>query len=210
MISEEIQKHFPALAKYRNLEDEIIRLSEVHTFEKGSVILREGQYIKVLPLLVKGLVKVYHEDDQDGEVLLYYIKPGESCVMSMTSLVGGQKSPVKGVVEEDAEIVVIPADGAMELARTHVAWNAFMYDLFREKYNELLHTISVLTFSNKDQLVLDHLKNIAELKGEKVIHKTHAEIAQDLGSTREVISRLLKKLEHQGVLRLKLGVIELL
>lgn len=210
MIQKILETNFPSLSKFPELSQEIVEISAVHSFAKNEVILREGQYIKAIPLLVNGLVKVYREDELDGEVLLYYINSGESCVMSMTSLMKGNKSPVKGIVEEDAEILIVPADKAIQIANKYPAWNAFIYDLFSSKYEELLHMITTLTFSNKDKLVLEYLKNVSNAKSVNVIRKTHLEIAKDLGSTREVVSRILKKLENEGHISLSQGEITLM
>lgn len=210
MIEQLLVTNFPSLSKLPELRAEITRISSVHTFSKDEVILREGQYIKVIPLLVDGLVKVYREDELEGEVLLYYIKSGESCVMSMTTLMKGDKSPVKGIIEEDATILVVPADEAIRIANKYPAWNAFIYDLFSSKYEELLHMITTLTFFKKDKLVLEYLQNLAFAKEKDSVSKTHLEIAKDLGSTREVISRILKKLENEGLVKLAQGEIKLL
>lgn len=208
MISAVLDLHFPELAKMPLLKEELIAISDVHQFKAGTVILRQGEYIKVIPLLATGLAKVFKEEPVNGnEVLLYYIKPGESCVMSLTTLLRNGKSQVKAVIEEDAEVVVIPAEKALAIAKNYPKWNEFVYDLFSAKFEELLHVIEVLTFSNKDTRLLDYLKKEGNLKKSKTLHTTHQHIADDLGSSREVISRLLKKLEHQGFVQLKQGII---
>lgn len=209
-VDQLLSNHFPSLAKFPELRDEILEISEVHAFQSGDVILREGQYIKVIPLLVSGLLKVYKEDLNGGEVLLYYIKSGESCVMSITAMMKGVQSSVKGVVEETAEILVVPAEAAISIAKKYPAWNTFMYDLFSAKYDELIHMITTLTFENKDVLVHEYLQNEAKLKGSNTLKITHQKIAKDLGSTREVVSRILKKLEHSGQVSLRQGEIEML
>jgi len=175
----------------------------------GTIILREGAYVKVIPLMLNGLAKVFKEEENGHEVLLYYIKPGESCVMSLTTLVRNETSKVKAVIEEDSEIVVIPSDKALRIAQKYSEWNAFIFELFNHKFDELLNVIKILTFSNKDTRLLEYLKKEVQLKGNSTLKTTHQHIADDLGSSREVISRLLKKLEHEGVLTLKQGEISL-
>lgn len=208
MISAVLDLHFPELAKMPLLKEELISISEVHQFKAGTVILRQGEYVKVIPLLATGLAKVFKEEPVNGnEVLLYYIKPGESCVMSLTTLLRNGKSQVKAVIEEDAEVVVIPAEKALAIAKNYPKWNEFVYDLFRAKFEELLHVIEILTFSHKDARVLEYLRNEANLKKSSTLNTTHQHIADDLGSSREVISRLLKKLEHQGLVQLKQGTV---
>lgn len=142
MIATVLDTHFPKLAKMSVLKEELMAISEVHRFKAGTVILRQGEYIKVIPLLVSGLAKVFKEGEVNGnEVLLFYIKPGESCVMSLTTLLRNGKSQIKAVIEEDSEVVVIPADKALAIAKKHPKWNEFVYDLFNTKFEELLNVI---------------------------------------------------------------------
>jgi len=193
------------------LKEELITISKILKFKAGTVILKQGAYVKVIPLVLSGLVKVFKEESTNGnEVLLYYIKPGESCVMSVTTLIRNEASQVKAVIEEDSEIVVIPADKALQIAKKYPKWNEFIYDLFNLKFDELLNVIEILTFSNKDTRLFEYLKKEAHLKTTNILRTTHQHIAHDLGSSREVISRLLKKLEHGGRIRLGQGTIEIL
>lgn len=193
------------------LKEELIAISSIHTFDPGTVILKQGGYVKVIPLLLSGLAKVFKEESENGnEVLLYYIKPGESCVMSMTTLLHNTTSQVKAIIEEKAEVVVIPADKAMQVAKKYPIWNEFIYDLFNLKYQELLNVIEILTFSNKDARLFEYLKKESKLKNTNTLQTTHQHIAYDLGSSREVISRLLKKLEAEGTIKLGQGSITLL
>ncbi len=193
------------------LREELAKISSIVTIEKGTTILRQGEYVKVIPLLTSGLVKVFKEESVNGnEVLLYYIKPGESCVMSVTTLIKQQKSHVKAVLEQDSTMVLIPANKALEIAKKFPKWNEFIYDLFSLKFDELLNIIEVLTFSTKNVRLLSYLTKEASLKNTNVLHKTHQQIAYDLGSSREVISRLLKKLEIEGQIKLGQGKITLI
>ncbi|WP_299255492.1 Crp/Fnr family transcriptional regulator [uncultured Aquimarina sp.] len=211
MISKALDTYFPKLATMPELKAELVAISSIHTFDAGTVILRQGAYVKVIPLLISGLAKVFKEEQTHGnEVLLYYIKPGESCVMSVITLVKNETSQVKAVIEEDSEVVIIPADRALAIAKKYPKWNEFIYDLFNLKFEELLNVIEILTFSNKDTRLLEYLKKEAKLKGRNTLQTTHQHIAYDLGSSREVISRLLKKLEQEGFILLKQGTIELI
>lgn len=193
------------------LKEELISICSIHDFDAGTVILKQGSYIKVIPLLASGLVKVFKEEPVNGnEVLLYYIKPGETCVMSLTTLIKNEKSQIKAVIEKDSKVVVIPADKAIAMAKKYPKWNDFIFDLFSMKFDELVNVIEILTFSNKDIRLLEYLKKEGELKKSNILKTTHQHIAYDLGSSREVISRLLKKLEKTGAINLKQGEIELL
>jgi CRP/FNR family transcriptional regulator len=211
LIEAALDNYFPRLATMPALKKELISISSVNTFDTGTVILKQGSYVKVIPLMISGLAKVFKEEPENGnEVLLYYIKPGESCVMSMTTLLHNTTSKVKAIVEQTAEVVLIPADKAIEIAKKYPRWNEFIYDLFNLKFEELLNVIEILTFSNKDIRLLEYLKKEAELKGTSTLQTTHQHIADDLGSSREVISRLLKKLEIEGRIKLAQGSITLL
>ncbi|MCK8520067.1 Crp/Fnr family transcriptional regulator [Aquimarina sp. D1M17] len=211
MISQALDTYFPKLAEMPQLKEDLLAICSLQTFAPGTVILNEGAYVKAIPLVISGLAKVFKvEPEQGNEVLLYYIKPGESCVMSVTTLIRNETSSVKAIVEEEAEIVIIPADKIMNIVKAYPQWNEFMYDLFNLKFEELLNVIEILTFSKKETRLIEYLKKEALLKKSNVLHTTHQHIAYDLGSSREVISRLLKKLEHQGVLRLQQGIVELL
>ncbi|MEE9361001.1 MAG: Crp/Fnr family transcriptional regulator [Cellulophaga sp.] len=204
-----LDQHFPQFTDVPFLKEEIQDVSKLVSVDKGTEILRTGGYIKGIPLLVSGLIKVFKEDESGNEVLLYYIEPGESCIMSVMTLMRNETSKVKAVVEKNAEIVLLPADKMLVITKKYPSWNDFIYDLFHLKFEELLHTIEILTFSNKDKRLLEYLKKEAMLSNSNTIKATHQHIAYDLGSSREVISRLLKKLEHDGIVRLKLGAIEL-
>lgn len=211
MISKTLDIYFPKLASVPELKENIIKISSIHRFNEGTVILKQGTYVKVIPLVISGLVKVFKEEAMNGnEVLLYYIKPGESCIMSVTTSVRNELSQVKAVIEKDAEIILIPADLALKIAKKYPKWNEFIYELFNLKFEEILHIIEILTFSNKDTRLLEYLKKEAELGNSFSIAKTHQQIANELGSSREVISRLLKKLEHEGYIRMRQSNIELI
>jgi len=208
LISEALDTYFPKLATMPALKQDIITISTMATLDAGTVILKQGAYVKVIPLLISGLAKVFKEDEDGHEVLLYYIKPGESCVMSVLGMTRNDTSQVKAVIEDKAEVVVIPVDKAMMIAKKYPKWNEFIYELFNIKFEELLNVIKILTFSNKDIRLLEYLKKEVILKKNTVLHTTHQQIAFELGSSREVISRLLKKLENEGVIVLKQGSIE--
>jgi len=207
MVSKVLDTYFPRLANMPELKKELETISSIVTFKAGTIILKEGSYIKVIPLMIKGLAKVFKEEENGQEVLLYYIKSGESCVMSVTTMLRNEASKVKAIIEEDSEILVIPSKKAMEIAKKYPQWNEFIYELFDLKFQELLDVIKILTFSNKETRLIEYLKKQASLKNNTTIYSTHQQIADDLGSSREVISRLLKKLENDGHIKLKHGEI---
>jgi CRP/FNR family transcriptional regulator len=209
-VTEIIKGNFQQLASSSALTAEINNIGIVHDFEKDNVLLKENSYVKVIPLLISGLIKIYKEEENGNEVLLYYIKPGETCIVSVMAVEKGERVNVKGVVEEDCTVILIPSDKLYNLRKNHPNWNLFVYKQFNDKFDEVIEMVKVLTFSNKEKRLEGFLKRKANLNKSKVIRKSHQEIANELGSSREVISRLLKKLENEGKIELSLRNIKIL
>jgi CRP/FNR family transcriptional regulator len=209
-ISNIIKRKFPQLSSSITLLEEIEKIAIVKEFKKDTTILKENSYVKVVPLVVSGLVKVYKEEENGNEVLLYYIKPGESCIMSIMAAEKNLKVNVKGVVEEDTQLLLIPVEKLYNLRKNFPNWNLYVYELFNEKFEEVVEMVKILTFSNKDKRLEDYLIRKAELNNSNIISKSHQEIANELGSSREVISRLLKKLEKEGKIELSQRQIKIL
>ncbi len=209
MVNEYLDKYFPELARHLSLKEEIVREGKLQTLEKGTTLVREGEFVKYIPLVVSGSVKVCKENSEGGEYLLYYINAGESCIMSAISCTKQQKSSIKAISEETTEILLIPAGSATKFGQKYSIWNEYFFGLFKLKYHELLDIINILTFSRKDVRLLQYLEQRSERKSDNTIYDTHQNIANDLGSSREVTSRLLKKLEKEGKLHLGHGKITL-
>lgn len=210
MISSIFKEHFPTLNLVPELKDAILKHATLHHFKKGDVILKEGGYVKVVPLLTKGLVKVMQEDESGNELLLYYIQPGESCMMSLMSCLQNEVSHATGIVKQDAEVIVLPANIITELSKKYPQWNQFIFGLYNQRYNELLEVISSVTFKKTDERILRYLRKTRDVSGTNQILVTHQELANNLGVSREVVSRLLKHFEKEGVVELKHGMIVLL
>jgi len=209
-VSTILKNNFPQLALSNALLQEIESISIVQEFNKDTIILKENSYVKVIPLLVSGLVKIYKEDESGNEVLLYYIEPGESCIMSIMAAEKNEKVTVKGIVEEDAQLVLIPITKLTQIRKSFPQWNMFVYELFNEKFEEVIDMIKILTFSNKEKRLEEYLLKEATIKNTSEILHSHQEIAKELGSSREVISRLLKKLENDGKIELSQRRIKIL
>ncbi len=188
---------------------EITKYGSIHHFIKDTVILKEDSFVKVIPLVVSGLIKIYKEEENGNEVLLYYIKPGETCIVSVITGEKNEKVNVKGVVEEDVDVILLPKNKLYELRKNFPQWNLFIYNSFNDKFDEVIDMVKVLTFSNKEKRLFDFLIKKANLNETKTVFKSHQEIANELGSSREVISRLLKKLEKDGKVILSLKKIKI-
>jgi CRP/FNR family transcriptional regulator len=205
-----IRKHFSTISSSKLLVDTLIDISQLYSFNKGEVILKESSYVQQIPLVVSGIVKVYKEEENGNEVLIYYIKPGESCIMSIVAAEKDVPVNIKAVIEETAQIILIPKNKLSFLRNNFDKWNLFVYSLFNEKFDEVIEMIKILTFSNKEKRLLDYLKRISQLTKSKIVFKSHQEIANELGTSREVISRLLKKTEKDKKIILSQRKIELI
>ena len=194
-----LKKHFDTISSSLLLLKDIEKVALIQKFDKETIILKEDSYVKVIPLVISGLVKVYKEEENGNEVLLYYIKPGESCIMSIISAEKNMPINIRGVVEEDAQIILIPIKNIDSIRKNHIKWNTFVYELFNEKFKEVIEMVKILTFSNKQKRLEEYLKTKTLLNKNNSILKSHQEIANELGSSREVISRLLKKMEKEGL-----------
>ena len=209
-MKKKIQKIFPQFSGALGFFESLASSAEILTVRKQTILLKEGAYIKQIPIVMKGLVKVFKEEENGNEVLLYYISPGESCILSIVAAEKNEKSKVKAVVEEDSELLLISVGKINDLSRKHLEWKRFVYSLIDEKFNEVIKRVKTLTFSNKIVRLYEYLQEESKLKNNSSILHSHQEIANELGSSREVISRLLKKLEQEGKIKLSQRKIELI
>jgi len=176
------------------LRDEIIKESIIQSFPKDTEILRTEQYVKVLPIVVEGLVKVYSSFD-DKELLLYYIEPTQSCVMTFYAALKNTPSRIYAVTEEDTKLLLIPVQNLPRWVKEYPDFNELFYNQFNLRYTELLDTIGHLLVDKMDKRLYDHLSKKFELNHNKPIKMSHGQLANELGTAREVITRVLKKLE---------------
>jgi CRP/FNR family transcriptional regulator len=179
------------------LIEKIVKGSELNEIPAGTEILREEQYVKVLPIVVEGLVKVYSRFEE-RELLLYYIEPSQSCVMTFYASLQNTRSKVFAVTEEDSRILLIPVRYLPAWLKEYPEFNTLFYHQFNLRYTELLDTISHLLLDKMDKRLYDHLKRKMELTQGEPIKMSHSQIANELGTAREVVTRVLKKLEVDG------------
>lgn len=170
------------------------------TFPAETELLREGQYVKVVPLVIKGLLKVFTRYE-DRELLLYYIQPGESCIMSFSASLENSPSKIYASTEEETELLLLPVDRVANWRREYPDINTLFFNQFTARYSELLDTIHHLLFDQLDVRLINYLKEKVRLTRENPIKITHKQIATELGTSREVISRLIKKLEKDDSLQ---------
>ncbi|MGA9269183.1 MAG: Crp/Fnr family transcriptional regulator [Lutimonas sp.] len=179
------------------LVDQIARESAVEKFPKGTEILREEQYVKVLPIVISGLVKVYSRFDEK-ELLIYYIEPAQSCVMTFYAALKNTPSKVFAKTEQDSEILLIPVRLLPSWLKEYPDFNELFYNQFNLRYSELLDTIGHLLLNKMDTRLLEHLRRKSDLLESRSIKMSHSQIANELGTAREVVTRVLKKLETEG------------
>lgn len=187
---------------------EINRNSILKTIPEGTEILREGQYIKVIPVVISGLIKVFTRYE-DKELLLYYINPNESCIMSFSASLKNQPSKIFAVTEEDTQALLLPVDKVVGWTKQFPDINSLFFQQFNMRYSELLDTINHLLFDQMDKRLYDYLVKKSNLSVSSRLKISHRQIASELGTAREVISRVMKKLENEGKVKQSNSFIEI-
>lgn len=188
------------------LIDQIYLKSKVIEVEKSTEILRAGQYVSVVPIVLSGLVKVYTFSD-DKEFLLYYIKEYESCIMSFTAGINHEMSKINAVTEEKSTLLLLASSDVIKWSRQFPEFTTFYLKFYQNRYQDMVDTLRHVVFDHLDQRILDYLKNRMEIEGDQSIKITHKEISTDLATSREVVTRILKKLENDKKIMIKNGKI---
>jgi len=178
-------------------------------FQPGEVVMRTGQYIKSTALVLEGRLKIYREGPDGGEFLMYYLEPGQACAVSMICAMQSDTSEITAVAEEETELLLIPVHLMDDMMKDHKSWYQFVIQTYRNRFDELLHVVDHVAFRNMDERLEFYLKRYREKTGKTKVELSHQQIAEDLNSSREVISRLLKKMEQRGLLKLHRNMIEL-
>jgi CRP/FNR family transcriptional regulator len=204
-----LRRYFPAF-NHPDLNETIIGNAIFMKIKAGKTLMHAGDTIHLIPLVVKGSLKVVRVDEAGHEVLLYYIQPGESCALTLSSALKQEKSRVKAVAQQDAEVIGVPSELAYTLGRKYPGWFDFVLDSYSMRFQELLDMVDEISFSSLDQRLLKYLREKSELLNSVVLHLSHQEIADDLGTARAVASRLLKQMEHRGMIQLLRGRIRIL
>lgn len=181
-------------------EDALLNeINQVGTFKEipeGYKMMEIGEYVRSMPLLVSGVIKVLREDNDGDELLLYFLEKGETCAMTLSCCLGQTKSEIRAVAETDAKLIMIPIQKMEEWSGKYKSWRNFVFESYHRRLNEMLETIDSIAFLKMDERLLKYLKEKSRVSKENTIHNTHQEIAYELHTSRVVISRLLKKLEN--------------
>ncbi len=183
-----------------NLREEFLSRGVRQHVVAQSMLLREGQYVKVIPIVINGLVKVYSRYGE-RELLLYYIQPEESCIMSFWAGFSEQPSQVFAQAEEDSDLLLLPASGIRKWLKTYPSFGSLFFEQYAKRYNELLKTIHHILFNKLDVRLYEHLCEKSRLRDQRILSISHQQLADELGTVREVVSRTLKKLEADSLVR---------
>ena len=179
-------------------------------FQEGEAILNENAYIKAIPIVVSGSIRVMRTEEDGREILLYYIKSGESCIMSFLGGIHHDTSKIKAIAEEATELLFIPIDKVNQLIKEYPEWLDYIFRLYHKRFEELLEVVNAVAFKKMDERLLNFIKKKSQLTGSNTISVTHEQLANELGTARTVVSRLLKQMEENGMVKLGRNKIELM
>lgn len=192
------------------LIEELAEVGHYKTASIGSYLIRPGEYIRSVPIIIKGSVKILRPDPEGREALLYYLSGMDTCAMSLTCCLSSKRSEITAVVEEETELITIPVEKVDEWMCRFLTWKQFVFQTYQKRFDSLLTTIDDVIFHKLDERLLTYLQKKISSCQCSVLSITHEEIAQELATSREVISRLLKQLEKRGHLKLMRNKIAML
>lgn len=202
-----LRKSYPLFED--QLVSEIEEQGEFRTFPANEILMRKGQYIRSTMLVLNGLIKIYREDDDGNEFLMYYLKPGEACALSLVCAAKHEASPIMAKTVTETEVMMVPVDTMSEWMSKFKSWYQFVIETYRARFDELLITLDNVAFRSMDERLEFYLKRAKDAQQTTLLNISHQEIAQELNTSREVISRLLKKMEQKGLVGLQRNAIVL-
>lgn len=187
-------------------EDELIEeINQVGTLKgvkEGEKLIEIGDYVRSMPLLISGVIKILREDDDGDELLLYFLERGDTCAMTLTCCLGQTKSEIRAIAEIDTTLIMIPIQKMEEWTCKYKSWRNFVFQSYHARLTEMLATIDSIAFLKMDERLVKYLQNKQKVTNDSLINSTHQEIAYELHTSRVVVSRLLKKLESLGKIEL--------
>ena len=192
------------------LLNEIVQVGTFKEIPEGFKMMEIGEYVKSMPLLISGVIKVLREDNEGDELLLYYLERGETCSLSMTCCLGQKKSEIRAIAETDAKLIMVPVGKMEEWTAKYKSWRNFVFESYHNRINELLMTVDSIAFYQMDERLTQYLIEKVRVNENDIINSTHQEIAYDLYTSRVVISRLLKKMEQLGKIELGRNYLKIL
>jgi len=209
LTTEQIEEQYGFLFEEELLQ-EIGGVGVLLKVKEGDFLMDIGDPILSMPLIISGAIKILSEDKGGDELLLYFIEKGDTCAMTLSCCLQKGKSKIRAVAESDTELLMIPIEKMEEWMASYRSWRQFILDSYQERMQELLETVDTLAFMNLDERLFKYLKDKVMVNQNDVIKTTHQDIAADLNTSRVVISRLLKKMEHDGKIKLHRSQIQVL
>jgi CRP/FNR family transcriptional regulator len=203
---EEITQHYNFLEA--PLLEEINKIGVRKIFQPNEILIREGQFIKSFPLVLDGLIRISRNNEDGNELLLYFLKQNEVCAMSLTCCMTNLTSNVKAVAQEETKVMMLPVEMLDIWMVKYPSWKQFVMQTFQNRFRELINTIDSIAFLKLDERLVRYLKDRYQKSGATTLNETHQELALRLNTSREVISRLLKKLENKGKIKLSRNFID--
>lgn len=201
-----LQQLFPTLEPA--LLDEMSRIGEIKTFAEGDTLMRTGQYIRSTMLLLEGRVKIFREDDEGNEFFMYYLQPGNACALSLVCAIKQETSELMARADAPTTALAIPLAQMDKWMMQYRSWYHFVLGTYRDRFEDLLQVIDHIAFRNMDERLVFYLRRHQQQLKTNILPLTHHDIAQELNSSREVITRLLKKLSEKGMVKLHRQAIE--
>lgn len=192
------------------ITEKLLGMGISKSFAEGDVIINENAFVNAIPIVTNGSVRVMRTDEDGREILLYYIKAGESCIMSFLGGMHHDTSKVKAVAEEQTDILFIPSERVNALIAEFPEWLDYIFRLYHKRFEELLEVVNAVAFKKLDERLLIFLKRKTALTNNQNIHITHEQLSNELGTARVVVSRLLKQMEDEGLVKLSRNKITLL
>jgi CRP/FNR family transcriptional regulator len=206
---DEIKRNYGHIFE-KELLAEIDDIAVVKTVNAGDEVIRTGQYLSAMPLLIDGVIKVMREDEDGFELMLYYLEKGETCAMTLSCCTGSSVSEIRAIAETESSLLMIPIEKMEEWLGKYKSWRNFIFDSYHERLMEVLATIDNIAFKKMDERLIEYLKNKSKYYNTSELKVTHQHIALDLHTSRVVISRLLKQLEKANKIKLHRNSIKLL
>lgn len=204
-----LSENFP-MFKEPELIEEILKVVFIHEIEEGEILMDLGQTIENMPLLVEGSMKIVREDEEGREIFLYYVSAGNTCAASITSGFSGQKSTIRAIAEEKATFLAIPIRFVDLWMTKYPSWRQFILNTYNTRFEEVLKVVDLLAFKKMDERIASYLHEKSEAHHSKILKLSHNDIAVDLNTSREVVSRILKQMEKAGQIIIGRGQLTLL
>ncbi|RPD97496.1 Crp/Fnr family transcriptional regulator [Aureibaculum marinum] len=209
MIKEKLTSYFNIVFE-EELVNEIIKVGIYKRVKENDLLLDLGDKFDKIPLILSGAIKISHEDHNGDEIVLYYLEHGDTCTITFGSGLHGSKSEIRGVAEMDSEIIFIPVSKMDEWLAKYKSWRTFVIDSYNTRLSEMIEAIDTLAFMKMDERLFKYLSDKVKIMRNPILTTTHQQIAQDLNTSRVVISRLLKQLENEQKIKLFRNKIEVL